>query len=191
MERFFDTLLSQYSVSPTLVQLIRNANEWIDPRVDIDNFYRQIWNVDTAEGHGLNLWGRIVAVGRVLQVSFDKYFGFEEMGVLDADPFNQSPFYNGQRLNNNFVLSDDGFRTLIIAKAFANICDGSIPSINFILSYLFDPTGVRGGCYVIDGLDMSMKYHFRFTPTPVEASIITTSGVLPKPTGVSVTVEIA
>ena len=62
---------------------------------------------------------------------------------------NQSPFYSGAVLTSNFNLSDDAFRTLIFAKALANISDGSIPAINQLLLNLFPR---RGNCYVTDGL---------------------------------------
>ena len=48
----------------------------------------------------------------------------------------------------------------------------------------------RGSCYVTDGLNMSMEYKFEFPLTPVEVSIVTNSGVLPRPVCVSATVVI-
>ena len=184
MINYRDTIISQYGTSPTLNALIGAFNQWIDPTIDIDDFYQRIWNLDTAEGYGLDVWGRIVGVGRVLQVAAAKYFGFNEATNISADPFNTSPFYSGQQINDNFILSDDGFRTLIIAKALSNICDGSIPAINQVLLTLFPG---RGNVYVTNGRNMTMTYTFTFLPTPVEAAIISQSGVLPLPAGVSVT----
>jgi hypothetical protein len=186
MNNYQQTIISEYAVSPTLNAVIGAFNQWIDPAAEIDDFYDLIWNLDTAVGYGLDVWGRIVGVGRVLQVAASKYFGFDEATNLSADPFNQSPFYSGQTLNNNFILSDDGFRTLILAKALSNICDGSIPAINQVLINLFG--SARGNVYVTNGLNMTMTYTFTFTPTPVEVAIVSQSGVLPLPAGVSVTV---
>lgn len=185
MENVQQTIISEYNSSPSITALINSFNAAVDPTVDIDAFYDLVFNVDTAVGYGLDVWGRIVGVGRVLQISSSKFFGFEEATVLSADPFNQSPFFSGQQLNNNFSLSDAGFKTLIFAKALANICNGSIPAINQILMTLFSG---RGNAFVIDNGDMSMSYAFAFTPTPVETAIIQQSGVLPKSTGVSVNV---
>lgn len=177
------TVISQYANSPTILRLIDNANTYIDPSADIDAFYNLIWNVDTAVGPGLDVWGRIVGVGRVLQVTdVGKFFGFNEASNISADPFNTSPFYSGQRISNNFILADDGFRVLIFAKALANICDGSIPGINMVLLTLFPG---RGLCYIADGQDMSMQYTFHFPLSPVEAAIVSQSGILPRSTGVS------
>lgn len=181
MQDYLQTIISQYAQSPTLNQLIANANNNIDPAPLIDDFYNMVWNVDTAQGYGLDVWGRIVGVGRVLEIAASKFFGFDEATSFSADPFNQSPFYSGQTINNNFILADPGFRTLIYAKALANITDGSIRSLNQILTILF---GGVGNAYVQDNLNMSLTYTFTFTPTPVDVAIIQQSGVLPRPTGV-------
>lgn len=180
--------MSQFSNSPTLRQLIFNMNDYIDPRADIDKFYDLMWNVDTAVGFGLDVWGRIVGVGRVLNVASGEYLGFEETSDPSLMPWNQAPWYAGGPVSANYPLSDDGFRTLILAKALANITDCSIPAINQVLRNLFPG---RGACYVTDGENMSMTYTFKFLLTPVESSIVQNSGVLPRPAGVSATVVIS
>lgn len=176
-----ETIISQYANSETLLGIIATFAEAIDQQVNIDSFYDNLWNIATCQGYGLDVWGRIVVVNRTLQVS-SRYFGFNE-GLPDYDPFNTSPFYSGQQTTTSFTLSDDAFRTLILAKALHNICYGSIPGINAILQLLFPG---RGPCYVQDNEDMTMTYVFGFTPTPVELAIIETSNVLPRPTGVAV-----
>jgi hypothetical protein len=187
-EKSFDylpTIISQYANSPTIVSLISSFSNWLDPTANLEEFYDLIWNVDTAQGYGLDVWGRIVGVGRVLNVATGSYFGFTGPSGASGDPYNQSPFYSGQSTTSNFALSDDGFRTLIYAKAAANITDGSIPSINQILLTLFPG---RGNCYVVDNEDMTMIYHFNFILTPVEAAIVSQSGVIPRPCGVAATI---
>jgi hypothetical protein len=127
--------------------------------------------------------GRVVGVSRVIPVAVGEYFGFEESGNPGDDSFGMAPFYSGQALTENYALSDTAFRTLILAKAYANICDGSIASINQLLLQLFP---ARGVCYVEDGADMTMIYTFNFTLSSVEQAIVVNSGVLPRPSGVSV-----
>lgn len=187
MEDVGQTIISQYSYAPTLRQLIFNLDTYIDPSADIDQFYDLIMNVDTAVGYGLDNWGRIVGVGRVLTVASGDYLGFDEASDPSLTPFGQAPWYLSGPVTSNFALSDEGYRLLILAKAAANITDCSIGAINAILLMLFPD---RGSCYVTDGLDMSMTYTFEFPLTPVEISIVTNSGVLPRPVGVSATVVI-
>jgi len=186
VEDFEQTIISQYSVSPTLVQLLTGWNDNLDGAALLDSFYDLVWNVNTAQGWGLDVWGRIVGVGRVLQLQASKYWGFEEATDVSADPFGQSPFYSGQVTTDNFILDDPGFRTLILAKALANICNGSVPGINAVLLQLFPG---RGNCYVVDNMDMTMVYYFDFALTPVEQAIVVQSGVLPRPAGISASVD--
>lgn len=183
MQNVIDTVASQYANSPRILQLIADANDTIDPAADIDEFYRLVWDVSTAEGYGLDVWGRIVNVGRVLTVANEPIFGFDE-ALPGVGVFNDGVFYAGGSTTSNYALSDTAYRVLILAKAAANICDGSTPAINKILMTLF---AGRGDCYVVDNLDMSMVYTFRFVLTNVERAIVTQSGALPRPSGVSAT----
>lgn len=210
MRDFERTILSQYSTATKLCALISDFNDYIDPGANLDDFYNFIWNVDTAIGAGLDIWGRIVGVERVLTVTDTTFFGFQQGGWRG---FNQAPFYTGRLTTTNFRLTDEAFRSLIMAKAAANITDSSIPAINHILMTLFPG---RGNAYVTEGqffrqtssfgfaeatdkvgfnqapfgqavasypFGMKMTYVFDFALAPFEVAIVT-SGVLPKPTGV-------
>ena len=179
-----NTLYSQYANSGVMYPLLDYFSQWIDANGSVDGFYDNVWNVETAQGWGLDVWGRIVGVNRVIPGVQSKYFGFEEAGDLSADPFNQSPFYSGEALNGNFTLSDSSFRLLILAKAASNIWNGTITGLNSILRTLF-PGQI---CYVTDGQNMTMTYTFMFTLTSVQIAIIQNTGVLPRPAGVSFTI---
>jgi len=181
---YTQTLYSQYSNSPVILAWLNYFSQCIDANENVDNFYDNVWNIETAQGYGLDVWGRIVGVNRTISGSPSKYLGFEESGDLLADPFNQSPFYAGEPLTGNFTLSDSAFRQLILAKAAANIWDGSILGLNKILRELFPGQS----CYVTDNLNMTMTYTFLFTLTAVQLAIVQNSGVLPRPCGVSVAI---
>jgi hypothetical protein len=186
MYGYQQTIQSEYANSPTLVQLIENVDTYLDQQANIDAFYDDVWNVATAQGYGLDVWGRIVGVTRVLQVSAGEWLGFKEAndGTVET-PFGIAPLYAGQPATGNYALTDDAFRTLIYAKALANICNGSIPAINNILMTLF---GSQGNAYVTDLGGMAMTYTFNFQLSPVDFAIVAQSGVLPRPSGVSVTI---
>ncbi len=178
------TIISQYANSPILTTLITNMFQYLDQTTNMDSFFDLIWNVDTAEGYGLDVWGRIVGVSRTLQVppSTAVYLGFDEaVGGGNIEGFGQAPFYSGAQTTDNITLTDTAYRTLILAKALSNICDGSIAAINQLLLNLFPN---RGNCYVIDNLDMTMTYKFVFALSAVEQTIVQASGVLPTPAGV-------
>lgn len=180
------TIISQYANSPILDDLILAFNAALDQTENIDNFYDYVWNVATAQGYGLDVWGRIVGVGRTLKLPGNiQDFGFEEASGSWTG-FGQGGFYSGGSVTTNYVLADNAFRTLILAKAAGNISDGSITSVNQILLTLFPN---RGACYVADGLNMSLTYTFKFVLNAVEIAIVETSGVLPTPAGVVVNVS--
>lgn len=186
----FQTVISQYANSPILLQLVENLQAYFDQKTNFDEFYTNIWDIDTANGEGLDIWGRILGVSRILTLSTGSYLGFAEAQPdTGENAFGQSPFYTNQTLTQNFSLTDDAYRTLLLAKAVSNVCDGSIPSYNRLLMALFPG---RGNCYVTEGTDnnvtlanMQIAYAFEFSLTPVDLAILEQSGVLPKPTGVS------
>lgn len=183
---YWSTAISQYANSPILMGMVANFFGAADQTANFDAFHDNIWNILTANGYGLDVWGRIVGVARVINVAnSNRYLGFEEATVISGDPFGQSPFYVGVPLTSNFALSDTAFRVLILAKALSNISDGSIKSINNILMSLF---AGRGNAYVTDGNNMTMTYTFKFALQPVELAIISQSGVLPRPCGVAATI---
>lgn len=181
---FFDpwvTVLSQYANSPVVTALVDYFAQWLDPASRFDNFYSLLWNIDTAQGFGLDVWGRILGVNRVLQVPTGEFLGFESDD--QAKPFGYGILYGGARSTDNVALTDAAYRTLLLAKAALNITDASTPAINEILLSLF------GNGYVRDNQDMTITYVFSQALTPVQTAIVFQSGVLPKPCGVSFDVE--
>lgn len=181
------TVISQYANSPTILALVNDMAEWIDPRTNFEAFYTFVWNVDTAQGFGLDIWGRIVDVSRLLHIPGDSaIFGFSNADrPYDWQPWNQGTFNSGNRLTQTYVLTDDAYRVLILTKALANIAATNSPSLNALLRNLFPG---RGKCYVVDQGNMSMQFVFEFSLTAVELAILTQSGALPHPAGVSFSV---
>jgi len=180
----YATLISQYANSPVIVQLVRNMASYIDPRADLDAFFNLVWNVDTAQGFGLDIWGRIVGVSRNIQYfgGNGTWFGFDEGG---GQPFGQAPFrYGYTDFIQNITLNDEDYRTLIMVKAMANISACSAPALNQMLQNLF---ANRGRCYVQDTGGMTMAYVFEFPLSDTEQVILHSSGAFPRPAAVGTT----
>ncbi len=185
MENVEKTIISQYANSRSILQLITNMNQYIDQSANFQAFYDFVWNVDTAQGFGLDIWGEIVGVGRYLQIpGQEKYFGFDD-GVGDYAPFGSAPFYVEDAETETYRLADDAYRVLILAKAMSNIIATNSKAINQLLQNLFPG---RGRCYVLDLGNMTMRYIFEFTLAPYEKAIVNTSGVLPHGAGVQIEV---
>lgn len=136
------TILSQYANSPTLAALIQDFNAAADPGAVITQWIADVWQIDTAVGFGLDVLGRIVGIGRTVNIGG----GY------------------GQQ-----TLADSAYRTLLYAKCLANISDGSIQNINAILMTLFPGLG---DCYIIVTGPMAWAVHLAFTPTAVQLAIL-------------------
>lgn len=148
---YWDTIISQYANSTVITTLVGQFDAWLDQTQNLDTFYDDIWNVATASGYGLDVWGRIVGVtgGRTVNLVTPQYFGFFEQGFT-VQPFGANagtgtyiaaggsgPFYSGENIQNSYTMTDSQFRQVIYAKAMYNIMNGSIPAINAILRALF------------------------------------------------------
>ena len=135
MQNVEQTIISQYGNSATITKLIQNMNAYIDPTADIDGFYNTIWNVNTAEGIGLDIWGRIV--------------GLPTGRFILTTPAT--------------VLNDDQFRTLILLKSLSNISITSSPTFNQLLNNLFAGRG-RCYASDQGGMQMRFTFEFILQP---------------------------
>ncbi len=205
MQNWEATLASQYANSQTLLAVIGGMNDAVDPSASINDFMRLVWNVDTAQGHGLDLWGRIVGISRYLSIpSTEDFFGFKTGGVPEHSmTFGSGVFFAGATSSTAFALSDTAYRQLIYFKAFANIARADIPTLNRLVNKLFAglhglyivrgyivdgyfSTGTEGRAYVEDLGSMQMRYVFDYELNVYETAIINTPGLLPHPAGVKV-----
>lgn len=186
--RFFDwrkTILSQYDASPVLLSLIDGITSALDTQNRIDQFYENVWDIASAGTFGLDVWGRIVGVSRELTLPGEgDYLGFAEAESWET--YGTGVFWNGGAMTNKYLMPNDVFRRVIMAKAALNITDGSCKSTNAILMALFPG---YGNVWVRDNLDMTITFVVSSALSSVDYAIITQSGVIPKPAGVSFSVE--
>lgn len=176
--------MKQYASSPVIQQLIADRASYF-PNDWQDQFYDNIWNIDTAQGVGLDIWGRIVVIGRNIQIPVVDYFGFTTTPTQSWDPFGQQSFYTGPTSTTTFRLADNAYRVLILAKALANIAKTDARNLNRVLQQLFPG---RGRAWVNDLGSMSMRYNFEFALEPWEMAVLVSGGVLPRPAGVGATI---
>lgn len=178
------TVISQYAQSPTILAIVEAMASALDPRLNLETFYAFVWNVDTAQGFGLDIWGKIVDVSRLLSIpGTSDVFGFYTTDIpFDWQPWSQAPFAAGNSASSTYLLPDDAYRILILTKALANIAATAAPALNRLLQNLFPGRGV---CYVTDNGGMSMSFVFEFPLTQIEFAILTQSGALPHPAGVT------
>lgn len=185
-----ETILSQYANSPIILKLIESFNQNIGPENNIIDFYNFVFNVETAQGFGLDIWGRIVGVNRFLEVvPSGEFFGFYNPSFSQAEqvytPFNVKPFFNGFDVTPIVPINDTDYRKMIYAKAYANINPCTVPTFNAMLDIILGP----GRGYTIDNLNMTMAFAFNDQISDVEYAIIYNSGIMPIPDGVKLLID--
>ena len=120
---------SQYATSKRMRAVSDAFWQPINPKSDIDLLYKKLVNPRTAEGYGLDVWGRIVAIGRsYLAVDDDTpYFGFDPPeGVKNErlNSFGNAPIY--KQVLGKVELADTMYRTYVFLKALINISNSSL-----------------------------------------------------------------
>ena len=138
------TIQSQYSDSPHIKGVIHSYYDFVNPQKDIDLIYDKMINLYTAEGYGLDVWGRIVNIDREYVAIDDQYdyLGFDNRpyNMDRIETFNNAPFY--KVVNGKVQLQDDAYRTYILIKAMLNISNVSLNSLNYIFKQLFSDTNI-------------------------------------------------
>lgn len=183
MLNYLETVISQYGNSPVMLAILENLNTSIDPTADIEAFYSMVVDLGSAQGFGLNYWGTIVGVERLVYIpETPESFGFSQ--GPSGSPFGQEPFYTAQT-EGAYTLSDPAFLALILMKGMSNISDGSVKSYNAILNFTYS---AQGRAYCLDFGDMQIQQTFEFALLPYQLALLLYSGALARPAGVSMTV---
>ena len=176
-----ETILSQYSTSPNILRLTESFADVMDPTDDIDLFYDKVFNITTAEGWGLDNWGRILALPRGVVASSDDWFGYYQSNLK---PFDQAPFYNQNLDTKIFELTDTAYRTLLKFKALANISACSVDEGNRQLKEIF-PAFVG----TIDNGDMTVTLIYQDWVSSYDLAIINQYHSIFLPAGVGIKIQ--
>ena len=174
-----ESIQSQYAASPHLLALLVKKAAIADPGRDLMKFYMGIFNPQTAQGIGLDIWGRIVGVSRVIEVEVTRWFGFTQ-GRLQ--PFGQAPFWRGVRSYVTQDLDDEDYRVLVFWKAAANIASAEAPALNNLLQRLFP--GKQ--CFVLEIRPMHIRVVTRVGISAIHKAIFRRYGLIAKGAGVGV-----
>lgn len=167
---------SQYSASPRILDLIYDFRDNINPAPDMALFYEKLFDLESAEGWGLDNWGRILGIGRHLEIVPDEVFGYDGS---ELQPFNQGPFYSPAS-TDYYALGDEAYRRLLWFKAMANISPCDAATVNKHLNWLYGDKAA----YIIDNQDMTIRAVFEFYLSQYEAAIFRNYGFLARSGGV-------
>lgn len=153
------TIQSQYAASERITGIAEIAQDRMDLTRPFDLFYDNIFNIYTARGYGLDLWGRIVGIGRTI-----------------LDPV----------ANVSLTLDDSDYRPLLLYKALANISASTAAAQNQLLNTLI-ATGVGGfptSGYVLEVDVMVIRWVFEGGLDDMQRTIFYVAGQLARGAGV-------
>lgn len=173
------TILWQYDEATALQAIIGQKNQWLAEHNAgfWSDWFRDVFDVDTANDFGLSVWSIIldIPLGYDVPASGARpVFGF--------DPYNMN-FTHGNfgRDQAGFVgLSREQKRLVIKLRYFQLISRGTLPEVNSFLAQMF------GDAHALDNLDMTFTVIFRTAPDPSVMFVLENFDLLPRPAGVEV-----
>lgn len=135
------TVQSQYSASPRILFLAEYYWSMLDPTESINLLLKKMIDPVTAEGSGLDAWGRIVGIKRALVPTLGEYLAFDPHGLNNelGDSFNNAPW---NPLLASGMAPDTVYRVYVFVKAMLNIGNGSLADLNRYFSLLYENSGI-------------------------------------------------
>lgn len=178
---------SQYSASQKMLLLAAACQKRISPEKDIDLFYRKMFDIYTAEGFGLDNWGVILQMGRVIPGPYlGPCLGFDGSQL---SPFNQHPFApdaGSHTLNVAIRLDDEMYRLLLLYKALANISPSTAAAQNYLLAMLtgIGISALPGTAYALEVDTMVIRWVFEDSLNATQLAVFKVAGTLARGAGV-------
>ncbi|HDL5817258.1 TPA: DUF2612 domain-containing protein [Mannheimia haemolytica] len=164
------TIISQYANSPIMNRIIQFADEYLETKDCFRQFYNIYWDIDTAEGVGLDFWGVVLGLSRFVEINDQTTCQGSSIASTELkDKVNPT----------SYRMNDAMYKSMLFVKAMTNIVYATAPNINKILQILFKE---RGRAYFVKSGTMTARYVFEFKLLDVEKAIVMT--LLPRPTGV-------
>ena len=169
-------LISQYANSEKILRLANGIRSMFSNAKLISDWYKIVYNIKTAKGFGLDIWGKILNQGR------NFVYTNPNTGV-------QTNYYlkGALTVDGTYISADEveeTYRKVLFMKAISLITNATEKSLNELLQFYFDGRRV----YVIQYDTMKIRYVFEVVVNKLEKSIFQ-SDLLPKPTGVGATFQ--
>lgn len=174
-------LLWQHDNAPALTTLIRRKQDWYNENQAgfWQDWYRDVFNIDTANEFGLYVWSRIlnVRLGIPTESTIQlPHFGFGTEHLNFSGPF-------GRQFAGEQGLTLEQKRLVIRLRYFQLVTRGAVSEIN---EFMVDVFKDRGRVYVMDYNDMTAIYWFEFQPDASLIEVLDDFDLLPRPATVDV-----
>lgn len=165
-------MISQYANSPKFVALVSGLRNMFGNAKTLVEWFNVVFNIKTATGFGLDIWGEILNQGRLFYYK-NPISGVTESVYLKGEQTVDGVYYSSEQI-------EELYRSVLFLKAMSNITNSTLASLNQMLQFYFAD---RGRVYVIEPDVMHIRYVFEFYVNKLEKAIFT-SNIMPKPTGV-------
>lgn len=174
------SLLWQYNTAVNIQGLLQFKQDWYvaNQTQFWDDWYRDVFNLATANEFGLFVWSIIlgqpivfpnVADPNKINWGFGTYHkNFERGNFASTSGF-------------TYTLSKETARIILQLRYFQLTTAGAIPEVNRMLAYVFKG---YGPAHLLDGHDMKQKYIFGFILPADMKFVFDNYDILPRPAGV-------
>lgn len=181
-------LLWQQNNATTLQTILQLKQTWYQTNQQNfwDNWYRDVFDLRTANGFGRRVWS--VILGVPLSATLNPTTpGKPTWGFSNKRKnFNRGNF--SSKTSQSAGLTAEQERLVLQLRYFQLICRPTVPEINRFLKYAFRD---EGNVYVLDPLDMTFAvYIFNFNPGSQLAFVIENFDLLPRPSTVGVKYQV-
>ena len=178
----------------------QNLNKLFDeltPLITIDplDFWHNYFDIDTCDFNGLDNWGQILELSRVISINTATNgvfgFGVQEDYPIQEDDYpqnlNNGFFYNPAYAENpiQYTMSDYEFRIALKFRYSALTSNLSMRSINKIMNDLLTQLDSNHKCTVNQTAIMTLTYKFNFLLMPWLEALFINRSILPVPAGVT------
>ena len=175
-----ESRLVQFNTSKTLNHILEGINDMVG--VNEAELVANLANVDTAYGKQLDVIGKLVGASREIKfpiINASEDFGFDNSSWYGFDE--PGGTFDKKDITNLYILNDEAYRTYIKIKAYSNISNCSLESVNYILKKIFEG---RGLCYVKVTGPLEVTFTFNFPLTNYEMNLLL-NRYIPIPAGFS------
>lgn len=176
-------LIWQYDEAFSLTTLLRRKQRWYDVNQEKfwSDWYRDVFNLLTANDFGLSVWSRILDQPLVFDAGAapanKPAFGFGEF----HRNFGRGNFSRGAAAS--LALTTEQKRLVLRLRYFQLMCRGTVPEINRAFKVLFEDASV----YVLNPQDMTaVIYVFDKAPSSSVKLILEKFDLFPRPAGVGI-----
>jgi len=178
-----NALIWRHNNAAALEQIVLAEQQYYDTYVDqyLQDWYTNVFNLDTANEFGLTVWSIILNVPITIssEETDEDIFGFDDNGT---ENFDQAPFAPD---SSDIVLTPEDARLALKLRYRTLTTNASVFNVNRILEDVFSALGI---VYVVDNGDMTGTYVFSFDISYGLFTLFNTYNILPKPAGVAITI---